>query len=132
MATHKTYLSENIGVRLVMIDNDRYGGAYSGAAFTAWPGVRPSDIDAGDGTCEEFWRAFDNKEFWQNICGRGDTPQAALKDLRKIWEAAGWEFDDVCRIVDVCGGDVFIFNSHEFERWLHLTGIEPIHQRHRR
>lgn len=59
---------------------DRYGGAYSGAEFTAWNLYEyeiPSDANADDCTCAEFWFKSDI------IVGKGNTPDLAAADLIK-------------------------------------------------
>lgn len=85
--------------RSIDIDEDRYGGAYSGAEFTAWPGTRPSDLDAGDETCEAFWRDHSNA-----LHGRGDTAQAAYLDLMNKMSA-----EPYCWMVD---GFLVVFVDH--------------------
>lgn len=66
---------------------DRYGGCYSGGAYTAWqmePWEVPSDISDGDLDCSIFWA--DN----ELICGKGSTPDEAERDLlKKIRDGAG-------------------------------------------
>lgn len=57
---------------------DRYGGCYSGGAYTAWnlePWEVPGDIFDGDLGCGIFWA--ENKL----ICGKGATPDEAERDL---------------------------------------------------
>lgn len=57
---------------------DRYGGSYSGGAYTAWnlePWEVPGEIGCGDLICCAFWD--DNRL----ICGKGDTPDEAKRDL---------------------------------------------------
>lgn len=63
---------------------DRYGGTYSGAAWTAWPYPEyqiPEYAQAGDVECRDFWE--DHKDF---PIGRGNTPNEALADLRQRME----------------------------------------------
>lgn len=60
---------------LVLIDEDRYGGAYSNHSFTAWLNTVPDQIDAGDSGCEEFWKENDV------VFGGGSTPDDAVADL---------------------------------------------------
>jgi hypothetical protein len=62
-------------MRYITIDDDRYGGAYSGAPYTAWDGDAPDDIDAGDVTCQLFWESS------RRVYGKGNSPQEALIDL---------------------------------------------------
>ena len=60
------------------IVQDRYGGRYSGGAYTAWllePCEVPGEIGCGDLICSAFWD--ENKL----ICGKGDTPDEAERDL---------------------------------------------------
>ena len=62
----------------ITIVQDRYGGCYSGGAYTAWnsePWEVPSDISGGDLSCGIFWG--ENKL----ICGKGGTPDEAERDL---------------------------------------------------
>lgn len=66
---------------------DRFGGTYSGGAYTAWnlePWEVPSEIFDGDLGCGTFWA--ENKL----VCGKGDTPDHAEQDLfNKIREIHG-------------------------------------------
>ena len=59
----------------ITIDTDRYCGAYSGAFFTAWIGDSPWEVDAGDGTCCDFWSSA------VPVHGKGSTKQEALYSL---------------------------------------------------
>lgn len=57
---------------------DRYCGAYSGGIYTAWnlyPENVPKEIDGSDSECMDFWNT--NK----TLCGKGDTPNAAVASL---------------------------------------------------
>lgn len=104
--------------RVAQIDDDRYSGAYSGSPFTAWPGAKPDAVDAGDGTCEEFWR-----DHGDTLHGRGDSPQAALKDLlAKIDEAGCWDSDMLKLVMfEPIGGyesAYLVTGSPEFEKWM--------------
>ena len=57
---------------------DRYGGCYSGGAYTAWnlePWEVPGDIADGDMGCCVFWAGN------ELLCGKGDTPDEAERDL---------------------------------------------------
>jgi hypothetical protein len=105
---------------LVVVEEDRYTGAYSGALFTAWWGIPPDDIDAGDMECGEFWRTHKDV-----LCGMGNTPQAAFQDLAKKVDAAGWLFEP--RFADVPNGIkygehlYFLCASPEFFTWLSVT-----------
>ena len=59
---------------------DRYGGVYSGGAYTAWNMSAwdvPDEIASGDLICGAFWD--ENEE----PVGRGDTPEAAVRDLER-------------------------------------------------
>ena len=64
-------------MRYITINNDRYGGGYSSARWTAWFGESPDEIDGDDPTCQQFW--------WGHQAipkhGKGDTPALALQDL---------------------------------------------------
>ena len=65
----------------LVVINDRYGGAYSGAEWTAWedyPDAIPDAIFGDDDSCFEFWLKA-NKS---NI-GLGNTPEEAIADLRQ-------------------------------------------------
>jgi hypothetical protein len=65
---------------VVTIVEARYGGIYEPGkwlAFPGHPGDLPSDWDAGDVLCAEFWRTR------RNEVGGGDSPDAALADLRR-------------------------------------------------
>lgn len=91
---------KDIGAMLVVVDHDRYGGAYSGSEYTAWLGAPPEAIDDGDGTCERFWARFSPPVF-----GRGQTARIAYDDLKAKYEDLGtfgrmWD----CRFVHVNGG----------------------------
>ena len=60
------------------IVQDRYGGCYSGGAYTAWilePWEVPGEIGCGDVICSAFWA--ENKL----PCGKGATPDEAERDL---------------------------------------------------
>ncbi len=95
---------------LVTIDNDRYGGAYSGARYTAWNGFAPEDIDAGDGTCEHFWTSN------SRICGKGDSPKEAFVDLRR--QLCGKKYIFRPMFVDEAG------TPHLFDTWAVAKGID--------
>lgn len=60
------------------IVKDRFGGVYSGGAYTAWnlePWEIPGEIAEGDLFCGEFWD-------WNKLpCGKGSTPDEAACDL---------------------------------------------------
>lgn len=60
------------------IVKDRYGGVYSGGAYTAWnldPWELPSEMADSDLFCGEFWA-------WNKLpCGKGNTPDEAEGDL---------------------------------------------------
>lgn len=65
------------GARVVV--EDRYGGAYSGSRFVAWPlpaAAIPPDSQGGDIAAGLFWAE-------PHLCGRGDTPDTALADLER-------------------------------------------------
>lgn len=68
-------LFSRAGVRTVV--EDRYGGAYSGGRFLAWPlpqDAIPAASQGSDVTAGVFWSEF-------RLCGRGSTPEAAMDDL---------------------------------------------------
>ena len=61
--------------------SDRYGGAYSGSDYTAWPLLFykvPREIEGDDVTCSCFWHDAD-----KDIIGFGSTPRKAINDLVK-------------------------------------------------
>ena len=73
--------NRNHQINAIIIDEDRYGGCYSGHKFTAWFKAAPDDIDAGDVMCNEFWATNDV------AFGGGDAPDEAVADLlEKILE----------------------------------------------
>ena len=60
------------------IVKDRFGGTYSGGAYTAWnlePWEIPGDLLAGDTSCCEFLLHS------RLIYGKGNTPDEAERDL---------------------------------------------------
>lgn len=65
------------------IVRDRYGGIYSGGAWTAWPLEPcdiPTEIDGDDVSCSAWWKRAQAEE---TICvGVGGTPETALEALR--------------------------------------------------
>lgn len=64
---------------VIVIDEDRYRGAYSGHSFTAWVNRIPFNASGADVPCAEFW---DNNT---TIFGGGSNPDEAVKDLlRKL------------------------------------------------
>ena len=61
------------------IVSDRYGGTYSGGAYTAWPMDYtdvPLEPGLDDDTCAGYWA-----EHADDTIGRGNTPNEALEDL---------------------------------------------------
>jgi hypothetical protein len=58
---------------------DRYSGAYSGAAWTAFhmEGQVPVEVSSDDCTCAEFWDLSASLY----LIGKGSTPQEAYDDL---------------------------------------------------
>jgi hypothetical protein len=101
---------------LVVVDEDRYSGAYSHAGFTAWWGIPPNYIDAGDPTCAEFWS--ENPDV---LCGKGSTAQEAFSDLAKKIDEKGWLFEP--KFIDAPGTEYgksvyMLHDSVEFVRWL--------------
>jgi hypothetical protein len=95
----------------VWIDLDRYGGAYSGARFTAWAGVPPDALDAGDSLCQDFWEAFDAQS--AVVCGRGNTAQTAFLDLKQRYPWA-----PIWQVVFVPFTGALLVNSPEYEDWI--------------
>ena len=62
----------------ITIVKDRFGGTYSGGAYTAWhlnPWEIPSDLSAGDLSCCDFLAHS------RLIYGKGSTPDEAERDL---------------------------------------------------
>lgn len=64
------------------VEEDRYGGIYSGGAYTAWP-RRPEDVPtatSGDGeVCDLFWMWARENNI---MVGLGDTREEAIRDLK--------------------------------------------------
>ena len=105
-------INEELMQQLVVIDDDRYSGCYSGAAYTAWRGGKPDAIDAGDNECDEFWHKYEDC-----MHGRGNTPQAAFLDLKAKFEATGYLFEEPLLFVLVLETGM-LFHSDEFKKWL--------------
>lgn len=66
---------------------DRYGGAYSGGKYIAWPlpsAAIPAASQGGDIDVSAFWSEH-------RLAGKGDTPEAALADLERQLELRGHE-----------------------------------------
>lgn len=125
---------------LIEIEDDRYSGTYSGHGFTAWPGIRPTDIDGGDTECMEFWDQWRDKALY----GGGNTAQEAFRDLIQKMETLGIniiEHDDPewsnLRVVMLHGcvtrTKAMLYDSDEFRTWLgdvvaplvSVTSFEP-------
>lgn len=109
---------------IIQIDEDRYSGCYSGSPFTAWLGIRPTDIDAGDGDCEEFW----DKHRETALFGAGRTAQEAFRDLLQKAETASitivepddpeWSNLKVVMVQTYKDGmKAMLFRSPEFQAW---------------
>lgn len=60
---------------VIVVDEDRYIGSYSGYRFTAWINRVPFEASGGDTLCADFW--MQNK----TIFGGGQTPDDAVSDL---------------------------------------------------
>lgn len=114
----------------ILIDRDRYCGAYSGYPYTAWVDEIPFEVDAGDSTCEEFW---DNPVNW--MCGFGNTPAEAASDIVK---KLGLEYG-ACFMLPYCNRKMTVGNIKNFDFDLlikmDLSGFghgepvgEPIHE----
>ena len=97
------------------IVEDRYGGCYSGGAYTAFcmdGSELPWQIDAGDVECDCFWKKYNDifKEDPNNIykVGIGRTPNEAVNDLAKKikdkyeeFSEFDWKvFDENCEILE--------------------------------
>lgn len=73
-----TYRRDLHEVWPLTIVSDRYGGAYSGGKWIAWPcdgddvPVAPTEDDV---TCHNFWYDF------EGYVGKGKTPNEALESL---------------------------------------------------
>lgn len=66
--------------------SDRYGGTYSGGNYTAWNEDHynvPDNIAGDDMTCFDFWENVPSRF---RAIGKGDTPEAAIVDLRSQLE----------------------------------------------
>lgn len=107
---------------LVVIDDDRYDGAYSHAPYTAWWGIPPDDIDSGDTDCDIFWH--ENPDV---LCGKGLSPQEALKDLIAKIEVRAYRFEPEFqpKFIEVSAPDpdygkntYMLYGSPEFVKWL--------------
>ena len=114
-------IHEDILYRIIDIDRDRYGGCYSGGTYTAWPGIRPSDLDAGDIDCEHFWRDHGKEA----LHGAGDTAQAALIDLLVQIESGNfWSTENLAAVIvnDPYGASepvrAFSIDSPAFANWI--------------
>ena len=62
---------------------DRYGGVYSGGAWTAWPlepDAVPAEASGDDVRCRRWWK--ERRKVAEIPVGVGDSPQAALEALR--------------------------------------------------
>jgi hypothetical protein len=66
--------------RPLFVNADRYGGAYSGAMFTAWIGKPPKEIKGDDVKCLEFWQHASGS-LGKRLHGKGKTSEEAIKDL---------------------------------------------------
>lgn len=109
---------------IIQIDYDRYSGAYSGAPFTAWPGIRPSDLDDGDIECMTFWEQNAN-----TLHGKGYSAQEAFRNLVEKIESGGlWDVDVTLKVVmlesclEPCRA--FLYDSEEFRQWI-AEGQQP-------
>ena len=83
---------KNVWLYPVTIISDRYGGVYSGGAWTAWPVETwevPDDARGDDGDCSWFWQHHSDSKI-----GKGKTPDEALADLNEKWDVdpsrEGW------------------------------------------
>jgi len=68
----------------LIIIRDRYGGAYSGAKYTAWNvffNEFPSEPIGEDPECMHFWKNGGYKAY---PVGRGNTIEEAYEDLKKV------------------------------------------------
>lgn len=79
MGNQKKFINNVYPITIIC---DRYGGSFSGGAFTAWNldyDCIPSAVNAGDIEHSSFF--LDDKNDY--IIGIGSTPSKALKDLAK-------------------------------------------------
>lgn len=66
------------------IVRDRYGGAYSGAKFTAWHCEAesiPEGVNGDDVSCGESWDEISYSPEWEHQIGYGNTIDEAIEDL---------------------------------------------------
>lgn len=62
---------------------DRYTGSYSGGKWTAWnlePSEIPVEVFEDDVSCGNFWFLNEGRI----KVGKGETPNEAIEDLRRI------------------------------------------------
>lgn len=80
----------------LIVLSDRYGGVYSRAKFTAWNCYFedfPVEAEGDDTSADVFWCSHRDGYYDETICdlltgrrkpiGLGDTPDAAVEDLRR-------------------------------------------------
>lgn len=80
-------MAEHIELWPVAIHEDRYSGSYSGGSWLATSGdlsLFGSAVYGDDIEASRFWRSTRSVRI-----GVGDTPETALANLVKRWEAAG-------------------------------------------
>jgi len=118
---------------VVEIDEDRYSGCYSLHGCTAWPGVRPNDIDDGDIECMNFWDQWRDKLLY----GGGATPQQAFQDLIQKATTLGiplvdhddesWSNLKVVLLHAVCRPvKAMLYGSQDFKAWLGDVSLRPV------
>lgn len=66
----------------IVVDDDRYSGAYSNARHTAWIGPPPEDIGGDDLSCSLFWE--DQMAQPDDPFGRGETETDAILELLTV------------------------------------------------
>jgi hypothetical protein len=69
----------------VVIVQDRYGGCYSKTKWQAWNmDCEPEGANSSDIECADFWD--EQISTGVPICGKGSTPNEALKSLEEQME----------------------------------------------
>lgn len=76
-------LEDLLKIEPLIIEKDRYNGIYSGAKYLAFNmsafSVWELNFNSSDMDCQYFWE-YDAKNY---IIGKGDTPVAAVIDLKQ-------------------------------------------------
>lgn len=93
---------------VLIIDEDRYGGSYSGYKFTVWINKIPDGISADDVTCCEYWSTN------TTLFGGGETPDDACLDLINKLTKIADESLDLDSVDKICCTPKFIYYSGEY------------------